>query len=154
MSAQAKPERVKSTSDVTFRWVDVHATARDTEAFRRMEEDFERIEAILSVRGWASLNRATSRVLIAEDAQGAIVAFIVFQMVPYTGPLFVAPSRRGSGVAEEMCDRMFQWLGEMQVRGWIATAESAHAAEIMEKYGMKKMDAPLYVMPNPGGLEI
>jgi hypothetical protein len=128
---------------ITYRWVD----GKDAS-----DADWDKIESILVARGWMSLNRQVSRILIAEDESGKM-GFHVFQMIPYCGPLFVPPSMRGSGVAEELADRMFQFLGEMQARGWIATAESPHAAALCEKYGMDKVTTPVYVMPSPGGIE-
>jgi len=132
-------------ADIRYRWVN---------GWESSDEDWQRIEALLEVRGWASLNRKTTLIRIAEDSQGALVGFLVFQLIGFCGPLFVVPSQRGSGVAEDLTDAMFQFLGETHARGWIATAESAHAAQIMEKYGMCQLKTPTYVMPNPGGVEV
>lgn len=135
----------RTAPDVAFRWIDFEHGS---------DEDWARIEELLAVRGWQSLNRRTSRVLLAESAQGGLVAFLVFQLVGYCGPLFTIPSRRGTGIAGELADRMFQFLGECGARGWIATAESPHAAQLMERYGMVKMTEPVYAMVNPGTVEV
>jgi hypothetical protein len=136
-----------SNNSVVYRWVN---------GYDASDEDWDRIEEILKLRGWMALNRSVSRILLGEDAQGGIVSFLVFQVIPYVGPLFVVPSYRGNGVAQEMTDMMFQFLGEIKARGWIATAESPHARQIMEKYGMAKVETPVYVMPagGAGGLGI
>jgi hypothetical protein len=133
-------------SKVTYRWLD-GPTLTDAEWAKEME----RIDPVLATRGWASLNKNMTRILIAEDESGKM-AFHVFQMVGFCGPLFLPPSMRGTGVAEELADKMFQFLGEMRARGWIAIANSPHAAVLCEKYGMDKLTTPVYVMPNPGGL--
>jgi len=128
--------------NIAYRWVD----GRDAS-----HKDWDKIESILAARGWMSLNRSTSRVLIAES--DSKMAFHVFQMIPYCGPLFVPPSMRGTGVAEELADRMIQFLADIGARGWLVTAESPHAAKLCEDRGMDKVDAPVYVMMNPGGVE-
>jgi len=130
-------------SQPTYRWVD-GPTATN--------EEWDKIEGILASRGWMSLNRATSRVLVAElDGK---LAFHVFQLVPYCGPLFVPPSMRGTGVAEELANRMVDFLAEINVRGWIVVADSPHASKLCEERGMDKVNSPVYVMVNPGGVEV
>lgn len=132
--------------EVTYRWLD-GATAPD--------DDWSRIELILAARGWMSLNRQTSRILIAER-DGTLYGFHVFQLVPYAGPLWVAPSARGSGIAERLADDMLDFLATAQARGFIVTTESAHAEKLCEAHGMERMETPLYVMPlaAPGGMEV
>lgn len=135
----------RTAPDVVFRWIDFEHGS---------DEDWARIEELLAVRGWASLNRNTSRVLLAEDARGAIAGFIVFQMVPWTGPEFVVPSRRGSGLAEELAERMMVFLAEAGARCWMSMAENEHSAALMEKFGMQKANLPVFVMQSPGGMEV
>jgi len=132
-------------ADIRYRWVN---------GWEASDDEWQRIEALLEVRGWMSLNRKTTILRIAEDAHGAIVGFLPLQLLPYVGPLWVVPSQRGSGVAGDLAESMFQFLGERQARGWIATAENPSAVELMEKFGMEKLKAPTYVMPNPGGVEV
>jgi hypothetical protein len=130
-------------SDVNYRWVDGPTAT---------ESDWSKIEDILASRGWMSLNRNTSRVLIAE--RDGVMAFHVFQLVPFCGPLFVPPSMRGTGVAEELADKMLGFLTDIQARGWLVTAESQHAAKLCEERGMERVQSPVYVMVNPGGVEV
>lgn len=120
---------------IKFRWVD-GPTCDDA--------DWERIEAILVTRGWMSLNRATSRILVAEDADRKLLGFQVLQLVPHVEPLYVAPSARATGLAEELVERMIKFLGEVQIRGYLATAESPFAAQICERHGMTKLEYPVY----------
>ena len=121
--------------NVRFRWID-GATCTD--------EDWNRIEAILVTRGWMSLNRQTSKILVAEDADGKLYGFQVLQLVPHVEPLYVAPSARATGLAEELVERMVKFLGEVQIRGYLATAESPFAAQLCEKHGMAKLEYPVY----------
>lgn len=127
--------------DIRYRWID-GASASD--------DEWNRIESILATKGWASLNKKTSRLLVAENKE--TMAFIVFQMVPFLGPLFVPPSMRGTGIAEELADKMQEFLSESNARCYIATAESKHAEKLCESHGMKRLNTPLYAMTSPGGI--
>jgi hypothetical protein len=116
------------------------------------DADWDKIESVLASRGWMSLNRNTSRILVAE--RDGMMAFLVFQWLPYCGPLFVPPSMLGSGVAKELATQMMTALIEGQARGWVATAESPHAAKLCEELGMDLLKTPLYLMSNPGGIDL
>lgn len=129
---------------VQFRWIEGRECPLEL---------WDKIDKILESRGWASLNRETSRILLAEH-EGKIVGLNVFQMVPFAGPLFVVPSLRGTGLAEELADRMLEFLRGAGARTWIATAESPHAARLCESRGMKEIDMPLFAAGNPGGWEV
>lgn len=129
---------------VSLRWVDGPTAST---------EDWDAIEQALVERGWMSLNRQTSRILIAES-EGKMVGFHVFQFVPFCGPLYVNRKFRGSGLAETLADQMQDFLVDHQARGWIATAESPHAEKLCEARGMERLPSPVYVMVNPGGVEI
>jgi hypothetical protein len=130
--------------EVSYRWVDNSTIS---------QEDWDKVESILASRGWMSLNRNTPiRILIAE--QGRKMAFFIFQWLPYCGPMFVPPSLRGTGVAKELATKMVEFLLESQARGWVATAESEHAAKLCEKFGMSLLETPVYVMPSPGGIKL
>lgn len=103
------------------------------------------IETILAARGWMSLNRPTSRVLLAEGEHGELLGFFVMQLVPHTEPLWVLPSRRASGIAEELADRMLISMIEMQARGWMLVADNPIVAKMAEARGMVKEESPVYV---------
>lgn len=126
-----------STDHVRFRWLD--PTTENSEG------DWNRVEAILKARGWMSLNHNTSRVLMAEDEFGALMGFLAFQLIPFVGPVWVHPSERGTGVADEMAQQMWEFLGEAQVRGWIAGAESAHGQRLCEMFDMERIEHPMYI---------
>lgn len=127
--------------NISYRWID-GPTASDA--------DWEKIESILASRGWMSLNRNTSRILVAE--RDGTMAFHVFQLLPYCGPMFVPLSMRGTGVAEELADQMVNFLGSVEARGWIVVADSPHAAKLCRERGMKELQSPVYVMVDPGGV--
>jgi len=128
-------ETVKT--DACYRWVDGRTAS---------QEDWDKIENILAARGWLSLNRPTTRILVAEDASGELLGFICLQMVPHTEPLFVRPSQRGTGLAEELADRMLDFMMEIQARGWMVVADNPVAEKLCESRGMVKIESPVYVM--------
>lgn len=109
------------------------------------DADWDRIEGILASRGWMSLNRSLSRILVAEDEDKNLLGFIVLQMVPHTEPLWVAPKERGTGLAEQLADRMVEYLTEMKVRGFMVMADSPFAAEMCEKHKMERVKSPVYI---------
>ena len=130
-------------NNVNYYWIE----GRDAST-----EEWERIESILASRGWASLNRPTSRILVAE-ANGELLGFHVFQFYPFCGPLWTRPSVRGSGLAEELADKMLEFLAEVRARGWLVIAESPHAEKLCAERGMKRVEFPVYAMVGPGGTE-
>jgi hypothetical protein len=127
---------------VRLRWVDgPDATAAE----------WKKIDDLLAVRGWMSLNRATTRVLVAED-DGELKGLLVFQMLPYLGPLFVVPSARGSSVPDIMLAEMRKFLAAVDARGWVVEAESPHTVALCERWGLQRMPSPFYAFPDPGGV--
>lgn len=124
----------KTDSDVQYRWLDGPMAS---------QEDWDRIELLLSTRGWMSLNRLTSRILIAER-EGQLVGFHVFQLVPSAGPLWVKPSDRGSGVAEHLADEMLAFFAETCARGWMVVATNPSSAKLCETRGMHLIKSPVY----------
>lgn len=121
---------------VTLRWLDPTTPHADL--------DWQRVDDLIAARGWMPLNRHTSRVLLAEDA-GMLAGFFVFQLMPFTGPVWVHPSLLGQGVAAAMAGEMYRFLTEAGARGWLATAEGAHGEELCKQFGMDKVGHPLYI---------
>lgn len=121
-------------SEITKRWID-GPTATQAE--------WDAIDAILAARGWMSLSRECSRIRVAER-NGKIIAFFVAQMVPYCGPVYVAPSERGTGLAGELGDEMFDFLNKTGARGWLIVAENPHVPAMCEARNMRKLHFPVY----------
>lgn len=130
--------------EITTRWIEGPTCS---------QAEWDHIDDLMSSRGWMSLNRLTSRILIKERDR-EVVGFHVFQMIPYVGPLFVKRELRGTGLAEELVDEMQDFLVEARARGYIAVIESPHAAKLCESHGMERLPHPVYVMVNPGGVEV
>lgn len=122
-------------NEITFRWIN---------GFEASQEDWDRIENIMLARGWMKLNPNTSRILVAEK-DGAIAGFVCLQLVPHVEPLFVAPSFRGTGLAETLSDKLIAFMHESAARGWMAVASDSTVAKLCEKQGMHKIESPVYV---------
>lgn len=124
-----------SHEDITFRWIDGPTAS---------QKDWDRVEDILVSRGQMILARAVTRILMAERG-GELEGFIVLQLVPHTEPLFVKPSARGTGLAEELADRMVDYMNEVHARGYMVVADNPSAARLCEARGMTRVEAPVYV---------
>ena len=129
-------QRGDKMSEVTYRWI---------EGPNATQAEWDRIEEILAARGWTSLNRSTSRILCAEDASGGLLGFIILQFYFHTEPLWVRPSQRGTGLAEELADRMVAFMLENQARGWLVIAYDPAAVKLCESRGMTKVESPVYM---------
>jgi hypothetical protein len=108
------------------------------------DEEWDRIEAILAARGWASLNRELSRIRVAEE-DGQLVAFFVLQLYPHAEPMFIIPSKRGTGLAEELADDMLAYLVEVKARGWMVIASNPAIEKLAEERGMVRLEFPVYM---------
>jgi hypothetical protein len=126
---------MSDAADITFRWIDGPTAS---------QEDWDRIEAILASRGWMQLARATSRIRVAER-DGVLLGFHVLQLMPHAEPLWVKPSERASGLADQLANDMLDFLVEIHARGWIVVADSPHAAKLCEAREMTKIESPVYV---------
>ena len=120
---------------VTTRWVDGLAATDD---------EWKVIDHLLESRGWMSLNRMTSRVLLAERGE-VIVGFSVVQLFPGVGPLYVRPASRGTDVAASLADMTMAWLQEIKARGWMVVADSPFTVKLCEARGMERLESPVYV---------
>jgi hypothetical protein len=121
-------------TDITFRWI---------EGWNATPEEWERIEKILTARGWMVLNPNTSRILVAEQDE-MLAGFVILQMVAHTEPLFVAPKFRGTELAAELSDRLIQFMHDCKARGWMAIASNSIVAAECERKGMKRVTLPVY----------
>lgn len=123
--------------DVTYRWIDGPLAT---------DEEWERIGLILAARNWMSLNRPTTRVLVAEH-EGRLAGFFVFQLVPHAGPFYVRPDLRGSEIGNELADRMAEFFAETHARGVVIVADNPISAQMCIERGMLKVQQPVFVLP-------
>jgi acetyltransferase (GNAT) family protein len=120
---------------ITRRWIDGHSATK---------EEWNAIEEFLAARGWMSLSRETTPRIRVAERDGKIVGFMVLQMTPQCGPLYVTPKERGTGLAEELADDMFDFLVEAKARGWFVVADSPHVPKMCEARKMRKLESPIY----------
>jgi GNAT superfamily N-acetyltransferase len=131
-----------AADEIRFEWIDGPDNERGTRPATR--EEWEQIDDICAIRGWASLNRVLTRILVAWRGE-KIVGFHVMQFWPHLEPLFVVPSERGTGLAEQLADRMVEFVTEAKARGWIVIADSPYAKKMCEDRGMTKIKSPVYI---------
>jgi hypothetical protein len=122
-------------SEVKYRWCDGPTAS---------QEDWDRVESILAARGWSSLNRPTSRILIAE-VDGELAGFHIFQFYPHAEPQWVRPRYRGTEISATLADKMLEFLMDAKVRGFMVVADSEFAVALCEQRGMTKLNAPVYI---------
>lgn len=122
-------------ANAKYRWID-GPTAADA--------DWNRIEDILAARGWSSLNRPTSRILVAE-VDGELAGFHVFQLYPHAEPQWVRPRYRGTEISATLADKMLEFLTDIKVRGFMVVADSPFAIALCESRGMTKVESPVYI---------
>jgi hypothetical protein len=116
------------------------------------DDEWDRIEGLLAARGWMSLNKNTTRILVAEDSEdGSLLAFSVLQMTPQIGPLWVRASARGKDIAETLADKTLEFLVTVPARGWFAIADSPVVKDLCEKRGMHELKSPVYIAGQEGG---
>ena len=121
-------------ANITYRWIDGPIAT---------DSDWDLIESVLAERGWTSLNRQTTRILVAED-EGKLAGFLVLQLFPHLEPLYVDKDHRATGLAEELSDRMIKFMTEAGARGWISIADSPHAEALCKREGMTLVKSKVY----------
>jgi Acetyltransferase (GNAT) domain len=125
---------------VRFEWLDGPDSQGPRPATR---EEWDAIDEVCAARGWMSLNRSLTRVLVAKRSD-VIVGFHVMQLVPHAEPLYVNAAERGTELAAQLADRMLEFLVSVNARGWFVVADSPFAKTMCEERGMTKVKAPVY----------
>jgi len=113
------------------------------------DEIVNEVNPICARRGWALLNvndaQPTCRVLGAFDEfEGGLIGFMAFSLMPMIGSLWVQPDHRDGTVSRELAVQMHQFLKDADARGFIAVADHPVTSRICERFGMVKMEAPVY----------
>ncbi len=116
--------------ELTYTWLD--------------RDDLKTLDPILFRHGWFALNPELSRALVAIKGSGQIVGFSAFQMLPHIEPLYVALSYRGTGLSEELVDRMVTFLRSIEIPECYIVANNPHSEMLAKKYGMQLVQHPVY----------
>jgi len=127
--------------DITFEWIDGPNSTGPRPA---TIAEWDAIDELCAARGWMSLNRQLTRILVAKRGE-EIAGFIVLQLVPHTEPLYVAPSERGTDLAASLADQMVEFLLSVKARGWMVVADNPHAKKLCEDRGMTKVKSPVFI---------
>ena len=127
--------------DVRFEWVDGPDGEGPNPATK---EEWERIDDVCATRGWPSLSRTLTRILLAKRGD-EIIGFHVLQLFPHSEPLWVAESDRGTELAMTLADKMLEFLVSVKARGWMVIADSPFAEKLCRDRGMVKVKSPVYL---------
>jgi acetyltransferase (GNAT) family protein len=127
--------------DIKFEWIDGPNSQGPRPA---TIAEWDAIDELCAARGWMSLNRQLTRILVAKRGE-EIAGFIVLQLVPHTEPLYVAPSERGTDLAASLADQMVEFLLSVKARGWMVVADNPHAKKLCEDRGMTKVKSPVFI---------
>ena len=111
------------------------------------QEMIDILQPIIERNGWTPLNPVTARALIATEADGDLLCgFSIVQLFPHAEPMWVTKELRGSGLAEELADRMRAYLAEVGARGYMVIADSPFAEKLCKERGMTRVVSPVYMM--------
>lgn len=116
------------------------------------------VNPALELKGWARLNinevNPTCRVLGAFLETGELVQSFTLQMYPTLGPLLRHDNTiRDSGeTSRQLTSIMQEFLEKSEARDFLAIANSPITGRLCERFGMKKLNVPVYVN-HPGEAE-
>ncbi len=107
-------------------------------------DELEVLEPVLDANGWASLNKPTSCAIAAFDGDN-LVGFFVLQPFPMAGPMWTRQTHRGTGIAEDLAAKMSDFMRDIQIRGFLVIADSAHSEQMCKSRGMRRVESPVYI---------
>jgi hypothetical protein len=120
---------------MTYRWM----SSEEIETF---------VNPVCEQRGWSPLNineaQPTCRVIGAFDGE-AIVGFFALQLHPVLGPQWVDADHRDGTISRELTQQMSEFLSDVDARGWLVICDSPVSERLAIRYGMKKLEIPVYV---------
>lgn len=131
-------------NSITYRWLEPSNDSRF----------LDHIDGLIALRGWTPLPSrstygATHRILAAFEQDHfnneSIVGWHVIQFITHPEPLWVHPAFRGSKVAAELSSRVFDLLLTSNCRGFMVVADNPVAVQLCERYGMRRVESPVYV---------
>jgi hypothetical protein len=112
------------------------------------DEVIEWVNPVCIQRGWAELNtnpsQRTCYVIGAFDGI-ELVGFFAMQLHPFLGPLWTSPDHRSGEVSRRLAEDMDKFMAACQARGVITIADSPVSARLCERYGMVKIESPVYM---------
>jgi hypothetical protein len=131
-----------AAQDVRFEWID-GPDARDAPR-PATKAEWDAIDDVCIQRGWMSLSRTYSRVLVAYRGD-RMIGFHVLQLLPHAEPQYVNADERGSGIAQQLADQMVAFLQGVKARGWMVIADSPFAEKMCKERGMTRIKSPVYM---------
>lgn len=116
--------------------------------FRWLEEDeiLAEVNPALAVKGYPQLNTGCCRVMGAFD-DDILIEFIAVQLFPMIGPMLRVnnETRDDGATSRELGRMMHNYLESEDARGALTIADHPVTARLCERYGMKKIDSPVFI---------
>lgn len=109
----------------------------------------EILTPLFSKLGWKMPNPDFAKVIVAEAGTGDsahICGFAVVQFVTHAEPIWIHPSLRGTGVAEELVEKVVHYIEQdCKIDRWVAVVKEGSMAErLCLSQGMVKIPGQLY----------
>jgi hypothetical protein len=109
------------------------------------------VNPVCKQQGWTLLNindqQPTCRVLGAFKDGVSFVGFICLQMFPVIGPEWCDADHRNGHVSRELAELMHGFLVDVKARGALTICESPVSERFAKRYGMTKVEHPVYLLP-------
>jgi len=106
-------------------------------------EDLGVLAPIIEQEGWTPL--PSSAMALAAFDENGLAGFHVLRLHPHAEPLWVRPDLRVGQVAFKLAAEMFNFLQETKSPVMVI-ADSPVVAKMCEKFGMRKVDSPVYIL--------
>ena len=107
------------------------------------EADFRYILAVTERRGWTRPHPDLSRALMAFEG-GTPIGFLIVQPANHCEPIYVEPEYRGTGIAEQLSDQVFEFMKSLGA-GFMIIADTDAAVRLCEARGLKRITRPVFV---------
>jgi hypothetical protein len=108
------------------------------------EDAIRILQPIIVEHGWTPLNASTCRAIAAFDEE-VLIGFLVLQLFPLLGPMYVDQPQRDGKVSQALSEEMHKFLHDIEARGVMAVCDSPVSEKLCKKRGMKKVDVPVYL---------
>lgn len=113
--------------------------------FRELRPDeTEKLTPFLKQQGWGIPLPHLAAVVVGEY-QGEIVSFAVAQLIPHAEPIYVSPSWRGTGLAEETAKQLAGYMLRAGTGMCLSIAQTKFAEDLCRMLGMVEMQGKIFV---------
>lgn len=95
------------------------------------------LSPLLRARKWRIPPPGLLMAKVAFDGED-VVGFVLYQLIPHTEPLWVAPKYRGTGLAAELADEAVKFADAVGA-GYMCLSSSPAVVEIAKEHKMREI---------------